>query len=83
MNPSSGHFPTDAVVPSSDHCCIVTVALSGGHFFTETVAPSNDHYYSDYCYTEIVAPSSEHYSTKSSAPVPPGYATVIGEIIVL
>ena len=31
VNTSSGHFNTDAVVPSSDHYCIETVVPSGDH----------------------------------------------------
>ena len=54
VNPSSDHFHTDAVVPSSDRCrielppsdqyCIDTVASSGDHCLTDTVAPSCDNY---------------------------------------
>ena len=57
-----------AVVPSSDHYCIETVAQSGDHSSIETVAPSSDHYCiatvapsGDHCFTETVAPSSDHH----------------------
>ena len=62
VNPPN-EFPTDAVVPSSDHC------------YTETVLPSSDDYCigivmppSDHCYIETVPPSSDHYCTKKVAP---------------
>ena len=53
-NPSSDHFPNDAVVTSSDHCRTETVLPPSDHYYTETVAPSGDH------------PSSDHYGTCSA-----------------
>ena len=46
VNPSSDHFHTvtDAVLPSSDHCCIDTVLTPSDHYFIETVAPPGDQY---------------------------------------
>ena len=53
-------FHTDAVVPSSDHCCTETVAPSCDHCFNERVAPSSDNYCID-----IVVSSSDHLYTQS------------------
>ena len=61
VNPSSDHFHTDAVLPSSDHCalrqcvCIICVLPPSDHDCIGTVAPSGDHYG-----IGIVVPSSDH-----------------------
>ena len=75
VNPSSDHFPTDAVVTSSDHCCTETVLAPSDHYCIDTVAPSGDHYCidivgpsSDHCRTDTVPPSSDHYGTTKVAP---------------
>ena len=37
------NFHTDALVPSSDHCCTETVLPSSDHYCIESVAPSGEH----------------------------------------
>ena len=62
MNPSSDHFPTDPVLPPSDHCCIERAGPSSDHYCIDIVVPSSDH-----CCTETVPPSSNHYGTMKVA----------------
>ena len=60
VNPSSDHFPTDAVVPPSDHYRTETVLPPSDHCCIETVASCGDHYCID-----IGVPSSDHCCTET------------------
>ena len=47
VNPSTDRvhtIHTDAVVPSSDHCCTEAVLPSSDHYCNETVATSGEHF---------------------------------------
>ena len=70
VNTSSDHFHTDAVVPSSDHCCNERVLSSSDHYCTDTVAPSGRH-----CFTDTVSPSSDHYCVGIVVPSRDHYST--------
>ena len=74
VNPSSDHFHTYAVVPSSDRCRTETVLSPSDHYCIETVTPSGDQSCidiaassSDHCCTETVPPTSDHDGTMKLA----------------